>query len=582
MEIAQDNVEGFRKGTKIAIKMKTQQVSVKGEENFDWNSGIKVAKFSKFPRSCLKKKNNMKCFIKQSHILRIETHNPGEHRANHSILIDLVDGKSCGYLEPDSGELIGPLILMVTKDDQDRDILVGFCVDNPNKPELQITDRKSLITTFTKMFKENIKYNMVSNVVDQIWTGNVNITQNDVNQEQQEFTPKQTGPMSSNSMTNIVELARSVLNNKTTKEAKNSMLAKDNLSINRDLINTFNGSLSILRDDLPRTLQNNTNTRCDMSLVFKSHADWKIILYDKDIDYLALFVDHGSKDEEHVIFCQDSVNLLCQLTDIYDTSFTISSISNMRGIISHLKIEQEISIKIIEDLSSFEQHFLKMGICEEDAIIIEMEMLQKLFEQFEMKHESKVMVINKLESFPPLIFCSVTSEETMKRVEAVDNEVKPKIPSFPYKRKHHNPDEIIEGRPKWSKIKLLRTSTKHEITDQEEKVEEEILDFDRLNPHRSHIQEFDDNFDNTEERYQKVVLKMMADLQSETVVVLGNSRLGPEQDKKCMEEFLEWEKYKKDNNLHSSDFVTRKKSKVDERLKIKDKIITKNPRKVTI
>merc|ERR1712115_371306 len=100
------------------------------------------------------------------------------------------------------------------------------------------------------------------------------------------------------------------------------------------------------------------------------------------------------------------------------------------------------------------------------------------------------------------------------------NEVKP--PSIPFKRKHHNPDE----------------------------------------------------------RYQRLVLRMMADLQSETVVTLGNCRLDPEQDKKYTDELSKWEKYKRDNKIHSSDFINRKKSKVDERLKVKvkNKIITKNPR----
>ena len=52
---------------------------------------------------------------------------------------------------------------------------------------------------------------------------------------------------------------------------------------------------------------------------------------------------------------------------------------------------------------------------------------------------------------------------------------------------------------------------------------------------------------------------------------------------KMTEQFNEWEKYKIDNKIYSSEFITKKKSKVDERLKVKvkNKIITKNPRKVT-
>merc|ERR1711892_41180 len=86
----------------------------------------------------------------------------------------------------------------------------------------------------------------------------------------------------------------------------------------------------------------------------------------------------------------------------------------------------------------------------------------------------------------------------------------------------------------------------------EDDTEEEILDFDRLNPHRSNVPEFDDNFENADEIYQKVVLKMMADLQSESVVTLGDCQLEPEQDKKYMDTFLKWEKYKKDHKIYSS------------------------------
>ena len=498
----------------------------------------------------------------------------------------LLDGKSCGYLEPVSDQMFRPLILMVTKDDHDRDVLVGFCVDNPTN-QTPAKDKSSLISTFNRLFKENIKYNMISTVVDQIWTENVKVGQNDLNPENNlksrndyiiGATNESRPRCSSNGITNIVELARSVLNT-TRQEAENKILSKDNLAINNHLLNAFKGTLSNVKDDIPIGSVERDISKCDMSLIFKSHADWKMNFYDKSINYLALFVDHCFKDEEHVIFCQDSINLLSYLTDIYDTSFKVSSIANKKGIISHPQIGKEIQIRVIEDLSSFEQHFFKLGAFEEDAIIVEMEILKNLCEQFEIKHESKVMIIPKLESSPPFIFCSVTSKETLERIETIDNDTKEKNPSISFKRAHHNPDEIIEGRPKWSKIKLLRKSDilKHG----EEKVEEEILDFDRLNPHRSNVPEFDDNFDNTDDAYQKVVLKMMADLQSETVVILGNSRLVPEKDKKHMKEFLDWEKYKKDHNLQSADFVTKKKSKVDERLKIKNKIITKNPRKVS-
>eukprot|EP00090_Calanus_glacialis_P010584 TRINITY_DN19004_c0_g1_i2.p1 TRINITY_DN19004_c0_g1~~TRINITY_DN19004_c0_g1_i2.p1 ORF type:complete len:588 (-),score=148.81 TRINITY_DN19004_c0_g1_i2:43-1806(-) len=581
LEIRQENVEGFRQGLKIGIKLESQQASVRGEENFDWDSDVKVAKFSKFPRSCLKKKNDMKCFIKQSHILRVLPKAMEEYQTNHAMLLQLLSGKSCGYLEavPDSDQVYRPLILMVTKDNQENEMLVGFCVDNPINQE-HVRDKKDTITTFNKLFKENIKYSMVSTVVDQIWPGKDPGKEKALNNKncQNNHAINENGDVPSNGMKNIVELARSVINTKTSEAAKD---------IQKDLLTAFIGSLSNLKADIPFENSDPETTKCDMILKYKSHTDWNINFYDKNINYLAIFVKNSSMDDEHVIFCKDSVNLLSYLTDIYDSEFKVSSITNQKGKISHPQIEKDIGIRVVENLSSFEQHFLKLGAFEEDLIIVEMEMLKKLCEQFEIKHEAEVMVIPKLESSPPFIFCSITSNETLARIETCDSKIEEGSPRVSFKRKHHNPDEIIEGRPKWSKIKMLRKSkvqTQNEKgTTVEEKVEEEILDFDRLNPHRSNVPEFDDNFENTEERYQKVVLKMMADLQSESVVTLGDCRLGPEQDKEYMDSFLKWEKYKKENKIYSSDFITKKKSKVDERLKVKvkNRIITKNPRKVT-
>ena len=86
-----------------------------------------------------------------------------------------------------------------------------------------------------------------------------------------------------------------------------------------------------------------------------------------------------------------------------------------------------------------------------------------------------------------------------------------------------NPDEIIEGRPKWPKFKQLK-KRKH---DKDERTVKEEFDFDRLNPHRVTIFDLDDNLDNDKGQYQKVALKMLADLQVDTFVTLGDMRLTP-------------------------------------------------------
>ena len=76
---------------------------------------------------------------------------------------------------------------------------------------------------------------------------------------------------------------------------------------------------------------------------------------------------------------------------------------------------------------------------------------------------------------------------------------------------------------------------------------EDCFDFDRLNPHRTFVQEFEDSLDNTDWAYNHTVLKMMADLNSETLVTLGDSRLKPDLEEKMFKEYEEWEKYKREN-----------------------------------
>ena len=80
-------------------------------------------------------------------------------------------------------------------------------------------------------------------------------------------------------------------------------------------------------------------------------------------------------------------------------------------------------------------------------------------------------------------------------------------------RKNHNPDEIIDGKPKWSEMKFVR---KRRRSNGEDIEHEDSFDFDRLNPHRTFVQEFEDQLDNTDWVYNNTVLKMMSDLNSES------------------------------------------------------------------
>merc|ERR1712127_19453 len=81
---------------------------------------------------------------------------------------------------------------------------------------------------------------------------------------------------------------------------------------------------------------------------------------------------------------------------------------------------------MIHNLSDFEEHFLRLARRgqEQPALVIEVQQLQQLFTSFEIKHNSKVMVIPKLEASPPYISCIVTSEETRRRLEQINQEQK--------------------------------------------------------------------------------------------------------------------------------------------------------------
>ena len=63
-------------------------------------------------------------------------------------LLRILDSKSCGLLEVSTLEFCTPLIVMITQDLTDRDILVAFCVDQPNNSDV----KDSIYTKFREMF----------------------------------------------------------------------------------------------------------------------------------------------------------------------------------------------------------------------------------------------------------------------------------------------------------------------------------------------------------------------------------------------------------------------------------------------
>ena len=106
-------------------------------------------------------------------------------------------------------------------------------------------------------------------------------------------------------------------------------------------------------------------------------------------------------------------------------------------------------------------------------------------------------------------------------------------------RVHHPPDQIINGKPKWTDISIHRRG--ENSVDEDKNVDFSI---DRLNPSRKLIDEIETSCEEKAEDTQKVLVNMMSDLKCELVVTLGDSRLDAEKEKPLIEKFNEWEIYK--------------------------------------
>ena len=103
-------------------------------------------------------------------------------------------------------------------------------------------------------------------------------------------------------------------------------------------------------------------------------------------------------------------------------------------------------------------------------------------------------------------------------------------------RVHHPPDFIINGKPKWTEIKMTGQT--------ECSGSEKTYVVDRLNPSRNIISCIESEYVENAESTQKVMVNMMCDLRCELVVTLGDARLSPEQEDKLMKEHRGWEEFK--------------------------------------
>jgi len=376
---------------------------------------------------------------------------------------------------------VTPLVLMFSREEQ---IIVGFCVGGE-----ETQDQQGLVNSFTMMLEENIT----------------------------------TLPPNA---TNIPKPS-DIPDSKEVEEAK------------KKIVDRFLDSIEFEEPILKFGENEFRYTR---------HAEWRMDVHEEDITYLSIFVESGQR--ELMIFSETTSSH----PPSFPSTFSVETEDGRNGKLTYPGHSEALEVRLIEDLSSFEEHFLRMGRGKVASLMmVEVGQLEIFFASFERKHGSKVMIVPRLDEDPAHISCILTSKETQRRLEALAREQpeKPDLIEAEAEKKPCNPDEIIDGRPKWSKIRQKRKGKKKKLPLEKEDEEEDEesdqvdeLDFDRLNPHRIFIPELDDNFENKNGEYQKVALKMMADLQVDTFVPIGDSRLGLEVEARARREMEEWEEFK--------------------------------------
>ena len=412
---------------------------------------------------------------------------------------------------------------MMTQDQNDRDVLVGFCVDVAQPSDKN--GKQEIYTNFRRLFEENIKYSKVKDMVHQML------------QERKEVNDLEADQHNQSQPTPDIEFIRAKVKRENIKFKRN-----ENLPAVEDSSEPV--------EPLDIVSERYQCTRC---------GRWETLLPGFNLARTVTFLTRDTDGTEFLLFSSASSNLQIEMQKHYKVLTFKSSSRNMIKVEG--SIEKPESVYHVESLDAVEKYLFSRSPPSPDSanIVIEAERLQSIFKEYEDKYDFNVIIINKLNSATPKIVCYVE----LAKDSTVDEEK-----CVARKRQHHNPDEIIDGRPKWCGITVSRPGGK-----------EETLDFDRLNPHRSFVAEFEDEFDNTDWRYNNTLLKMVADLNCETTVTLGDSKINPADEKKYLDEYLVWQEYKREISQNSPK-VRLKKMKADKTVKIREnKIISKILRK---
>jgi len=123
-------------------------------------------------------------------------------------------------------------------------------------------------------------------------------------------------------------------------------------------------------------------------------------------------------------------------------------------------------------------------------------------------------------------------------------------------RRHYHPDDIIKGKPRVAKFRLRRrkpvdkTSEDDLVKAEDDGLEsrEEDVEYDRERPDRLKLTgDGDEGGEDKDEK--KILLNMMADLQTETMVLIGDVRLNPSLEAEHMKNLKEWDDYKIKHNI---------------------------------
>ena len=249
--------------------------------------------------------------------------------------------------------------------------------------------KQSSYSNFRHLLNENVKYDFLRTAVGE-WV---------------EERSCDTGLAGSGDLTSAVNTS-SILRAETVKLLKDKVEDRmQNTSIHR--AETVKVHKDKVEERMPKTSNDLTSKKVTpLKLISKKQAAWETNFKRKrTLAYQLTTSEEKTNGNEYFVFSPSSSVVVSELelnTDIevrlsgeHDSCAAEIEISNISE-----------SARVIKNLSDLEQYFLLLGSVEEDKnvhLVVESDVLTSLFEQFEVKHGCKIILVSKLEQKEPCV-----------------------------------------------------------------------------------------------------------------------------------------------------------------------------------